>query len=98
MALSELELLDGSPPFRAAQAVCERAEREIRLIDRAQPLNLAAERARLLAGLSGGEKPVPRLEYARPPELSTLRRELVRVASALAAFGPLALLYIERAR
>jgi hypothetical protein len=97
-ALADFERLDDSPAFRAVHALCERAEREIRLIDRAQPLNVPAERARLLADLRAGRAARAELTYSPSPELSSLRAELERASVTWDALGPLGQLYAARAR
>jgi hypothetical protein len=73
------------------------AERQIRLIDRVAPVNLIDERARLLAALQRNERPEPRLQYQRPPELSAVRASLSQLAEVLDQGPTLARLYAARA-
>lgn len=73
------------------------AEQQIRLIDRVAPRNLAAERARLLARLTRGERVEPELQYEPPPDLRAVRTVLVELARALESEGEIAGLYAARA-
>ncbi|HEX3774551.1 MAG TPA: tyrosine/phenylalanine carboxypeptidase domain-containing protein [Polyangiaceae bacterium] len=90
--------LDQSPLFRDAARLLARAETEIRLIDRAQPRNAAAEREALIAAWGAGKPRAPRFEYAARANFGELRRALAGVARSLEAEGPLGTLYAERAR
>lgn len=73
------------------------AEQQIRLIDRVAPLNLVAERERLLAALGRGEPLELRFRYGNAPDLSRLRSDLTRLAEHLAGGDDLAALYGARA-
>src|SRR4051812_38881345 len=79
--------LDRTPLFQNTQQLLRRAESEIRLIDRAQPLNIAAEREALIADFGSGKPRAPRFEYAARPALGGLRADLQRAASAIGGFG-----------
>ncbi|HVY30758.1 MAG TPA: tyrosine/phenylalanine carboxypeptidase domain-containing protein [Polyangiaceae bacterium] len=70
------------PAARAALRLAA-CEAQIALLDRLRPQNLAFEKARLVRALEGGERPEPRFDYAAPPELGQLRRELDATAQAL---------------
>src|SRR5450432_705389 len=59
--------LDRTPLFQNTQQLLRRAEAEIRLIDRAQPLNAAPEREALIADWGSGKQRAPRFEYAARP-------------------------------
>lgn len=84
------------PLERAAKALLAH-ERQIALLDRVRPLNLAAEQARLLAALGSGERFEPAFVYAKPPELSETRRQLQALADALDASDLEQRLLAERA-
>ncbi|HWZ87759.1 MAG TPA: hypothetical protein VNW92_02880, partial [Polyangiaceae bacterium] len=90
--------LDRSPPLQNAQQLLLRAEAEIRLIDRAQPQNAAAEREALSAAWGAGKPCAPRFEYLPRPSFAALRAELETASEHLSAFGPLGALYAARAR
>jgi hypothetical protein len=90
--------LDRSPPLQNAQQLLLRAEAEIRLIDRAQPINAAAEREALIQAWRSGTPRAPRFEYRARPAFGALRRELESAANNLTAFGSLGGLYAARAR
>jgi hypothetical protein len=89
--------LDRTPLFQNTQQLLRRAESEIRLIDRAQPLNIAAEREALIADFGSGKPRAPRFEYAARPALGGLRADLQRAASAIGGFGALGAAYAARA-
>jgi hypothetical protein len=84
-------------PFRRAERSLLEAEQAIRLIDRSAPVNLAAERARLLDELRTGGSGEPCFVYAARPDLSALRRALEELARELELTGELGRLYAERA-
>jgi hypothetical protein len=90
--------LDRSAPLQNAQRLLLRAEAEIRLIDRAQPLNAVAEREALIAAWGAGKPRSPRFEYRPRAELSSLRAELAAAIATLGAFGALGALYAGRAQ
>jgi len=90
--------LDRSPPFLAAQRWLSRAEAEIALIDRTQPVNAAAERAALLADFERGQPRAPQFSYAPRPVLTELRAALDVLARSLEGEGPLGCAYADRAR
>src|SRR5258706_14062991 len=90
--------LDRSPPLQNAQQLLLRAEAEIRLIDRAQPLNAAAEREALSGAFGAGRPRAPRFEYLPRPAFAALRAELETAAKNLPALGPLGALYAARAQ
>ncbi len=88
--------LDRSPLFQNAQQLAKRAEAEIRLIDRAQPLNAVAEREALI-GAWGASKPrAPRFVYGPRPSFTALRRELEAGTRGLDGAGALGKLYAAR--
>jgi len=70
------------PVQRAARRL-KQCETAIALLDRARPLNLPAERARLVLAYQGGKKSSLELEYAPCPELSDVRRTLDAVSHSL---------------
>jgi hypothetical protein len=90
--------LDRSPPFRNAEQLLARAEAEIALLDRVQPLNIAAEREALIAAFGAGKPRAPRFQYRARPELGRLRAELISAVRSLEAAGPLGALYAGRAQ
>lgn len=74
------------------------AERQVALLQHTRPLGLRAETERLVAEWESGSEPFPRLAYARPPELTELRRgldALARIAGEVSEDGPW---FAERAR
>lgn len=73
------------------------AEQQIRLIDRARPLNLVSERERLLSALSRSERAKPELLYAPPPDLRQTRALLGELAQVLGSTGAIGNLYAARA-
>lgn len=85
------------PVARAALRLAA-CEAQIALLDRLRPQNLAFEKARLVRALEKGERPEPRFDYAAPPLLLELRRELEAIAQALSAGGAEEQLLSERAR
>jgi hypothetical protein len=89
--------LDRTPLFQNTQQLLRRAEAEIRLIDRAQPLNGAAEREALIADWGAGKQRAPRFEYAPAPALGPLRAALDAAALAIGGFGALGATYAARA-
>jgi hypothetical protein len=89
--------LDRTPLFQNTQQLLRRAEAEIRLIDRAQPLNAAAEREALIADWGSGKQRAPRFEYAARPALGSLRGALEGAALAIGGFGALGAAYAARA-
>jgi Domain of unknown function (DUF1704) len=89
--------LDRTPLFQNTQQLLRRAEAEVRLIDRAQPLNIAAEREALITGFGAGRGRAPRFEYAPRADLGTLRAALDGAAAAVGGFGALGAAYAERA-
>jgi hypothetical protein len=60
-----------------------RYEAKVALLDRARPLNLTSELARLGAAFGRGERPSPAFQYGPPAELGALRRALDEAARAL---------------
>src|SRR3954470_12228595 len=89
--------LDRTPLFQNTQQLLRRAESEVRLIDRAQPLNIAVEREALIAAFGAGRPRAPRFEYAPRPVLRELRTDLQRAATAIGGFGALGAAYAARA-
>ncbi len=88
--------LDRSPPFQRARELMARAEAEIRLIDRAQPLNAAAEREALIAAWGANKPRAPAFTYGAPASFTELRAALEETAHSLDQYGKLGALYIER--
>src|SRR3954469_18338633 len=88
--------LDRTPLFQNTQQLLRRAEAEVRLIDRAQPLNAAAEREALIVEFGAGKPRAPRFEYAPAPDLGSLRKALHDAASAIGGFGALGAAYAAR--
>jgi len=88
--------LDRTLPFQRARALMLRAEGEIRLIDRAQPLNAAAEREALIAAWGANKPRPPAFTYGAPASFKELRAELEVTAHSLDEYGKLGQLYIER--
>ncbi len=88
--------LDRSPPFQNAEHLAKRAEAEIRLIDRAQPLNAAAEREALISAWGASKPRAPRFVYGARPSFTALRGELERAARGLEGAGVLGTLYAAR--
>jgi hypothetical protein len=74
------------------------AEAQIALLDRVRPLNLTFEKARLTRALETGQRPEPRFDYAPPPPLGDLRRQLAALAEQLDAAQTEERLLAERAR
>lgn len=72
-----------SEPAARAAARLRQAEAQIALLDRVRPQNLAFEKARLTRALESGHRPRPSFDYAPPPPLGPLRRELETLAAAL---------------
>jgi hypothetical protein len=72
------------PLVRAALRL-KQSEATIALLDRARPLNSAAEQERLLRAFEAGQRPGPAFEYAPHPVLADLRRELNELAAALSS-------------
>jgi hypothetical protein len=89
--------LDRTPLFQNTQQLLRRAEAEVRLIDRAQPVNIAAEREALIADFGAGKGRAPRFEYASRPDLGSLRAALQGAAAAIGGFGALGAAYAARA-
>ncbi|MES1178295.1 MAG: tyrosine/phenylalanine carboxypeptidase domain-containing protein [Myxococcales bacterium] len=89
--------LDRTPLFQNTQQLLRRVESEVRLIDRAQPLNIAAEREALIADFGSGRGREPRFEYGPRPDLGSLRAALQTAATAIGGFGALGAAYAERA-
>jgi hypothetical protein len=89
--------LDRTPLFQNTQQLLRRAEAEIRLIDRTQPLNIAAEREELIVAFGAGKGRAPRFEYAQRPDLSRIRAALQTSAAAIGGFGALGAAYAARA-
>jgi hypothetical protein len=89
--------LDRTPLFQNAQQLLRRAEAEVRLIDRAQPLNIALEREALIVDYGSGKQRAPRFEYAARPDLGSLRAALDAGAVAIGGFGALGAAYAARA-
>jgi len=88
--------LDRTAPFQRARELMMRAEAEIRLIDRAQPLNAVAEREALIAAWGSNKPRPPAFTYGPPASFKALRAELEEAAHSLGEFGRLGELYIER--
>ncbi|HEY3256472.1 MAG TPA: tyrosine/phenylalanine carboxypeptidase domain-containing protein [Polyangiaceae bacterium] len=89
--------LDRTPLFQNTQQLLRRAEAEIRLIDRAQPTNAAAEREALISDFGAARPRAPQFEYAAPPELGKLRAALANAATAIGGLGALGAAYAARA-
>jgi hypothetical protein len=89
--------LDRTPLFQNTQQLLRRAEAEIRLIDRAQPLNAVAEREALIVVFGSGKARSPRFEYAPRPAFGSLRGALEAAALAIGKFGALGAAYAARA-
>lgn len=89
--------LDRSPALENARQLLRRAEAEIALIDRVQPVNAATEREALIAAFGAGRPRAARFEYRVRPSFRLLRAELSGLAERLPALGPLGALYAERA-
>ena len=89
--------LDRTPLFQNTQQLLRRAEAEIRLIDRAQPLNAVAEREALIGDWGAGRQRAPRFEYAARPALGPLRAALEAAATAIGGYGALGASYGARA-
>ncbi len=89
--------LDRTPLFQNTQQLLRRAEAEIRLIDRAQPVNAAPEREALIADWGSGKQRAPRFEYAACPALGSLRGALEGAALAIGGLGALGAAYAARA-
>jgi hypothetical protein len=89
--------LDRTPLFQNTQQLLRRAEAEVRLIDRAQPLNAAIEREALIADFGAGRQREPRFEYAKRPALGSLRSALEGAALAIGGLGALGAAYAARA-
>ncbi len=89
--------LDRTPLFQSTQQLLRRAEYEIRLLDRAQPLNAAAEREALIGDWGAGKRRAPRFEYAARPALGALRAALEAAAVSIGGFGALGAAYAARA-
>ena len=89
--------LDRTPLFQNTQQLLRRAEAEIRLIDRAQPVNAVAEREALIAAFGAGKQRAPRFEYAARPSFGTLRASLAGAAQKIGGFGALGAMYAARA-
>ena len=60
-----------------------RCEARTALLDRVRPLNLVAERARLVAAAQAGQRPALELWHAARPELGDVRRALADIARGL---------------
>ncbi len=88
--------LDRTPLFQNTQQLIRRAEAEIGLIDRVQPVNGAVEREALIVDWGSGRQRAPLFEYAAAPDLSHLRRLLVSTADAIGGFGALGDAYAAR--
>lgn len=84
-------------PLTLTADVLLKAESRIRLLDRAVPLNLEAERERLRAAVLRGAAAVPELRYGALPEAPELRRMLLDLAGKLKREGPLGALLAGRA-
>ncbi|MEB2312744.1 MAG: DUF1704 domain-containing protein [Sorangiineae bacterium] len=67
---------------RLVDALLDRADREIALVDRARPLDYAATLASLVAAWERGAPRAPAWRYRRPPALGDLRRALAAVAES----------------
>ena len=89
--------LDRTPIFQNTQQLLRRAEAEVRLIDRTQPLNAVPEREALIVDWGSGRRRAPRFEYAAPPALGSLRSALESAALAIGGFGALGRAYAGRA-
>jgi hypothetical protein len=89
--------LDRTPLFQNTQQLLLRAEALVRLIDRAQPVNIAAEREALIVAFGSGKGRAPRFEYAPRPDLGSLRAALEAAAAAIGGFGALGAAYAARA-
>ncbi len=89
--------LDRTPLFQGTQRLLRRAESEIRLLDRAQPLNAALEREALIGEWGAGRCRAPRFEYAARPALGGLRAALEAAAVAIGGLGALGAAYAARA-
>src|SRR6187402_2127921 len=89
--------LDRTPLFQNTQQLLRRAEAEIRLIDRAQPTNVRAEREALIHDYGAGRARAPNFEYAAPPALGQLRRALSAANAAIGGLGALGAAYAARA-
>jgi hypothetical protein len=82
----------------AIEQLVVRAAKDVRVLSALTPGGAQVERARLVAELSRGRRPIPRWSYARVPH-DDLRRALDAAQRELAYSGdPLALLYLARAR
>jgi Domain of unknown function (DUF1704) len=89
--------LDRTPLFQNTQQLLRRAEAEIRLLDRVQPLNGAAQREALIADWGSGKERAPHFEYAASAALGPLRAALEAAAVAIGGFGSLGAAYAARA-
>lgn len=90
--------LDRTPLFQNTQQLLRRAETEIRLLDRAQPLNAAREGEALIADWGSGKCRPPQFEYPPRPMLGELRSALEFCHDAIGGFGALGATYAARAR
>lgn len=90
--------LDRTPLFQNTQQLLRRAEAEIRLLDRAQPVNAVVEREALMVDWGAGRRRAPAFEYAPRAQLGRLRAELEAAATAIGGLGALGAAYAERAR
>ena len=88
--------LDRTPLFQNTQQLLRRAETEIGLIDRVQPINGAVEREALIVDWGSGRQRAPLFEYAPRPDLSSLRRALSSTAAAIGGLGALGAAYAAR--
>ena len=89
--------LDRTPLFQNAQQLLRRAEAEIRLIDRVQPLNAVTEREALIIDWGAGKQRAPHFEYAPCPALGAVRAALEAAAHAIGGLGALGAAYAARA-
>jgi hypothetical protein len=74
-----------------------RAESSIALLERARPLNLNSEQARVQRAWQTGRSLAPVFQYAAAPELSSLRVALDAIVEGVGADDPWGRLYADRA-
>jgi hypothetical protein len=83
--------------LETAGTTLARAEDVIALVARATPLDVHAEVRRLVAHGLDGARLRPAFRYGPVPDLSGVRRSLERIASDVAALGPVGRLLARRA-
>ena len=74
-------------PAQRLASELKRCEARVALLDRARPLNGAAELARLGAAFLAGHRPEPAFEWGPPAQLAELRRLLAEIARELELGG-----------